>query len=72
VAESNNPPILVELTPELADFVVQNCDSNLSYALGIIMEGKDTLPEDTLRAIVAQTENFKALKAQVLKAKEPL
>lgn len=33
----NDPPILVELTPELATFVIRNCQSNLLLGLNLVI-----------------------------------
>lgn len=53
----NNPPILVEMTPEMADFVVLNCESNMHFALANLQ----TVSRPTAEKLVEQIENFRAL-----------
>lgn len=66
---SNNPPLLVELTPELAEFLLENCESNLAFGI----QALPTLTsQDLQEQMVTQLENFKALRAAVKKAREPL
>lgn len=69
MADTNNPPLLVEMSPELAEFVLANCESNLTFgiqALGTLTS------RDLQEQMVTQLEHFKALRAAVTKAKEPL
>lgn len=62
---SNNPPVLVELTPELAAFLLDNCDSNIEFGL-------KTMPtmesEDLIRALIKNMENFKSIRQAVRNA----
>lgn len=63
----NNPPqVIVELTQEQAKFVVANCDKNISFALGFIMENQDTKRE-ILEKLINMMEEFKGIKAAVEK-----
>lgn len=64
---SNNPPVIVELTPELADFVIENCDSNLAMGFNVL---QGTQSRDVAERVVVLVEKFKALKAAVERARE--
>lgn len=69
MANSNNPPILVELTPELAQFVKDNCETNLAFGL----QALGTLTSrDLQEQMVQQMENFKALRQAVIEAVKPI
>lgn len=69
MADTNNPPIFVELTPELAQFVKDNCEVNLNFGL----QSLQTLTSrDLQKQMVTQLENFKALRKAVLDAEKPL
>lgn len=70
---TNNPPILVELTPELADFLFKNCESNIVFGLKAIDPTNPTITsEDLVIETVQMLESFKAIRAAIIKAKEPL
>jgi hypothetical protein len=37
--KSNNPPdLIIEMDFKLAEFVIKNCDSNISFALGMLQQ----------------------------------
>lgn len=62
---SNHPPeVTVELTRELAEFVVENCDSNLVLGLQLTQSLQD---RDKLEQLVALNDRFKKLKDAVKK-----
>lgn len=60
----SNINIRVELTPELATFVLENCDANLQMALRHLQ----SMSPDLAVKMVDTTEKFKALRAAVLEA----
>lgn len=61
--------IFVELTEELADFVVENCEKNLEAALSVLMashggsngRGENLLSKESMVRIVEMNEKFKAV-----------
>lgn len=68
---SNNPPILVELDDALAEFVMENCDSNIEMSLVLLQRGADAnMSQSSLEKFVALGENFKKLKKLVAQAKK--
>lgn len=60
--------IHVEMSPELAEFVIENCNSNIEMGLkmmdptGIAAGSKLDLSREALEQIVALNEKFKMLK----------
>lgn len=61
--------VFVQLTPELAEFLIENCDSNLEMALKLLDSlGSLDLGRESLERIVALNEKFKAIKEAALKA----
>ena len=50
--------VFVELTPELAEFVKDNCEVNIAFALGSLQK---LTSRDLMEKMVAQMENFKAV-----------
>ena len=63
---SNHPEgsnVFVELTPELAAFLLDNCDANLEMGLGLISE--PSISQSTVVAIVDKMEKFKGVRAAV-------
>lgn len=73
---SNNPPVVLELTKEEAEFLLQNCDKNIEFGLHFMVnaqaEGGPMTPERraTVEKIIGVMEQFKALKAKTAKAME--
>lgn len=69
---SNNPPVVLELEPDLADFLVENCEANLRMGMNILqnlnaVEGsKDRKFAEKL---VDQLEKFRKLRKLVEEAK---
>lgn len=59
----NNPPVVVELTKEQAEFLVHNCDTNVGYALGMLQ----TVSRGTAEKLVEQMEMFKGVKQAIEK-----
>ena len=57
--------VFVELTPELAEFLKNNCEVNLHFALANLQ--KMSSP-DLIEKMVAQMENFKAVLKAVKEA----
>lgn len=63
----NNPPQrLVEMDDDLAAFVVENCETNMRFAL---MNLQGVSSRDLQEKLVEMIENFKKLKAAVEKSK---
>lgn len=62
----NHPPILVEMTPDLAEFVEKNCAANIALGLGALQRGQRRAAAEEL---VDMIERFKALQAAVRKAR---
>lgn len=61
--------LLVELPAELAEFLLANCEANLTFGL----QALPTLTSrDLQEQMVTQIENFKAVRAAIKKAREPL
>lgn len=64
----NNGMVRVEISPELAEFVIENCNSNIELALkmmdptGVAAGSKLDLSREALEQIVALNEKFKMLK----------
>lgn len=60
--------VFVEMSPELAEFVIENCNSNIELALkmmdptGVAGGGSLDLSREALEKTVALTEKFKMLK----------
>jgi hypothetical protein len=60
--------VFVEMSPELAKFVIENCNSNIEVALkmmdptGVAAGSKLDLSRETFEKVVAMKENFKMLK----------
>lgn len=65
---SNNPPYAeLQLTQEEHEFLLRNCDSNITYALNTIQHGN--LQRATVEKLVAQMEQFKAVKHKLQAAR---
>jgi hypothetical protein len=61
---SNNPPVIIELSKELAEFLMENCEANIAYGLA----GLQSLhSRDLQEKMVKNIEAFKALKAALEK-----
>lgn len=59
---SNNPPeVVLKISRELAEFIVENCDSNIVFGLNAIQHMD--LPRPKVEQLVANMEQFKALRA---------
>lgn len=56
----NSGKVLLEIDAELAAFIVENCDSNLSLGLAIMMNR--SVSRKGMETLVANTEKFKKLK----------
>lgn len=65
--KSNQPPVILELSRPLAEFLLNNCDSNLTYSLQILGKLSSRTHQEKL---VAQMENFKAVRALLQKEME--
>lgn len=63
MSSNSNGMIFVEMSPELAAFVIENCDSNLMLGLKLLdPTGPFELSGDKLRETVEHCEKFKMLK----------
>ena len=66
-----NAPILVEMSPELAAFVLKNCESNLGQMLTLSMNlhsKSDELSDRMVSKLIPLMEKFKELKKATEKA----
>lgn len=57
--------VFVEMSPELAEFVIENCNSNIELGLNLIDptgEYLSLLPRKNVESIVGMNEKFKMLK----------
>lgn len=72
----NNPPITLELPPELATFLIDNCTKNISFSLDMLMKaqmagmtgGENPLDKKTITKLVGLMEQFKQLRQLTLDA----
>lgn len=55
----NNPPVTIELSAELFEFLTDNCEANLEYGLKTL---RMIHSQDLLEKQVAQMEKFKELR----------
>ena len=68
MTSNSNGMVYVEMSPELAEFVIENCDSNIEMALkmmgptGVAAGSKLDLSREALDKVVALNEKFKMLK----------
>jgi hypothetical protein len=68
MTNNSNGMVFVEMSPELAKFVIENCNSNIEVALklmdptGVAAGSKLDLSREALEKIVAMNEKFKMLK----------
>jgi len=60
----NNPPVQIEVSRDLAVFLIANCDINILFALGNLQN----VSRETAEKLVSNIENFKALKQATEKA----
>lgn len=60
----NNPPVTIDLEPEEAAFLVDNCNANLEFSLRLIQG----VSRDAAEKLVAQMEMFKAVKLKIERA----
>jgi hypothetical protein len=64
---SNNPPdVALELTTDEARFLLDNCNSNIVFALNAIQQGELSRP--SLEKLIALSEKFKGIRAKLIKA----
>lgn len=61
----NNPPVMIELPREIAEFIIENCDSNLRLGIQLLDKSENEIQG---RKIVRLIENFRTLKTIVEKA----
>lgn len=67
---SNNPPdVILELTMDEAKFLLENCNSNIGFALNAIQNGDLSRP--TVEALVVKMEQFKAVRTKLLTSGVP-
>jgi hypothetical protein len=60
---NSNGMVFIELSPEMAEFLIENCNSNIIMALNMIdPTGPMKLEEDNVRKVVDMAEKFKAIK----------
>lgn len=63
---SNNPPAAVlELNAKQAEFLLSNCDTNITFALNALQDG--SMSERGLRKIVGIMEDFKEIRELLVK-----
>lgn len=61
--KSNNPPdVVLELTKEQAKFLLENCDSNITLALGLMMEVRD---RSSAEMLISMNEQFKTIREKL-------
>ncbi len=62
---TNNPPyVSLELTQEQAEFLLKNCNSNLTLGLQLVMACKS---REQAEKFIQFNENFKAIRTMLLK-----
>ena len=64
---SNNPPVIVELTKDEADFLEGNCDANIQMALGLLQNTKN---RSTAEKLLKMYEFFKSIRTKVRNARD--
>ena len=62
---SNNPPVVVEFTPEQAEFLKNNCDTNIAFGLAALQDMKS---RESAEKMVELLEAFKGIKQALEKA----
>lgn len=62
----NGAPVIVELPAELAEFLIETCDSNVAFALGFLQ----TVSRETAEKLVDQLEKYKKIKALIKDAQK--
>lgn len=62
----NQPRVIVALPPEMADFIIENCDANMRVALGLLQMAQ----AGELSRKVALMKKFKELKRLIEEAKK--
>jgi hypothetical protein len=63
--QSNNPPdVILELTKQQAEFLLKNCNSNITMGLKLI--DMPDVSRGTLERAVALMEEFKAIRAMLV------
>ena len=66
MAKSNNPPhVIIELTKEEYDFLIENCESNISLSLSVLNGLKS---RSQAQKIVELLEKFKNIRKKLLDA----
>ena len=58
----NNPPVTLELTPEEAAFLRDNCESNIVFGLDTLQR---LTSRDLQERMIGNIEMFKAIKAKI-------
>jgi len=63
---SNNPPttVTLELDPEQAKFLLENCDKNIFFALSLL--GQGGLKRPGLEKLVTTMEKFRAIRVKLI------
>lgn len=67
---NNAPDIVLELTNEQAAFLMENCDSNITFGLNAMMTGE--LERSSLEKLVELSEKFKGIRKALIKAGVPM
>jgi len=67
MSSHNNPPITIEIDAKLADFVLDNCDTNIELGLKLLQSYGDNI--STAYKLVEMVENFRALKNAIVNAR---
>lgn len=62
----NNPPVVIELTTELTEFLLDNCNTNLEFGLKSL---NMLSSPDLQKQMVAAIENFKGVREAIIKAR---
>lgn len=68
MGSNSNGMVFVEMTPELAKFVIDNCNSNIEMGLrmmdptGVALGSRLDLSREALEKVVELNEKFKMLK----------
>lgn len=62
----NNPPVVLELTREEAEFMLRNAEANIAHGM-CLLEQREKLSEAGLHKVVELIESFKPLRAKLKK-----
>lgn len=67
----NQPPVVVELPGDLADFLIDNCETNMEFGLRVlVMVQEGTMSRETGQKVVDLAEKFKRVRAIIQKAQK--